>query len=114
MATMLERMRKRKCYEVPIGDEKVFVRALTLGELQSLDSLSPEMTTPFAIGCALVDDAGNQEIPRLVGTPESNEEFAKRTLLELDDVTGDVIKAITEAIRKLNAAPTVETLVKNS
>lgn len=121
MATMLDRLRKRRCYPVALGnDEKVYCRSLTLGELQALEHLPPDLTTPFAIGCALVDDVGQQEIPRMIvadestGAPaETNEAFARRALAALTDVPSDSIRLISEAINKINTAPPVEDLVKN-
>lgn len=121
MATMLERLAKRRCYPVQIGDEKLFVRALTIGELDALKALPDELAAAFGIGSGLVNDDGSQAIPRLVipakdDQPESvepNQAFAERVDMELKAVPVDSVMAITEAIRKLNTVPSQETLAKN-
>lgn len=121
MATILERLAKRRCYPVQLGEETLYCRALTLGELDALKTLPEELAAAFGIGCGLVNDDGSQAIPRLVvpaveGTPattEPNTEFARRVDIALQDVGLDQIIALTEAIRKLNTVPPMESLRKN-
>lgn len=123
MASIIERLCKRRCYPVSLPNgEKIFVRALTLGELQAVDSLPPELATPFSLGCALVDDAGNPELPRGVvqsqekgggPMPESNLEYAQRMIQALAGMPTDSLMAAAEAIGKLQHTPSVEELAKN-
>jgi hypothetical protein len=110
--SMIERLKKRRCYPVPIGEDKVYCRALTIGELKTIDTLSTELGLAFAIGCALVDDAGQPAIARQ--PTETHEAFAKRALECLTDVTADSLNAIQQAIKKLNdAPPPIDDLKKN-
>lgn len=125
--SVMDRIKARRCYPVKLGDETVHVRALTIGELKALDKLPPEQQTGFAIGCALVEQDGKQQFPRLErpidanATPhvpqatrqETNEEFAARMLEAVDEFPADNLKDISEAIGKLIRVPMHADLVKN-
>lgn len=125
MASMIDRLKRRKCYPVTLpgqGGEKIWVRALTIGEMRAVDSLPAELRAAFALGCAIVTDTGEQDMPR--GTvpgkspgdgsaPETNEEYATRVLSLLSDVPTDNLNTASEAIAKLRDQPPVEELVKN-
>lgn len=121
--SVMDRIKARRCYPVKLGDETVHVRALTIGELKALDKLPPEQQTGFAIGCALVEQDGKQQFPRLerpvdADTPshlrqETNEEFAARMLEAVDEFPADNLKDISEVIGKLIRVPMHADLVKN-
>lgn len=135
MLTTLERLAKRARYDFQIGDETFCVRSLTIGECEDLDKLPEELRTPYAIGCGLIDDAGNQVMPRVPvptypkGSPEeaaavaagkpndlrpqSNEEYATAIYDSLRPVPPDAVVKLIENIWKVTKAAPVEELVKN-
>lgn len=116
MPTILERLARRRCYPVQIADETFYVRSLTLGECDDVDKLPEDLKTPYAIGCALVDDAGTQALPRSKpedGTTPSNEDYAKKILDALQIVEPAALMALLENIWKVTKAAPVEDLVKN-
>lgn len=120
--SVLNKLANRRKYPVKLGDEEVFVRSLTLGELETLDKLPADLQTAYAIGCALVDESGQQAMPCQM-VPVSAEdpttrfecptEYAKRCYDTLAIVPGDSLVALTEAIWKVTKPTSVETLTKN-
>lgn len=117
MATIRERLNRRRCYPVEMGTEKFYVRALTIGELKAFDELAETLRPGFMLACALVDDSGAQEVPRINtpdGKPESNAEYAARATAELSDTAGDTLTYLIENIWKVIRTPDVEELRKNS
>lgn len=112
MPSIIDRLKKRRCYPIPIGDDRIHLRALTIDELKTVDTLPPELAVPFAIGSALVTDAGQSELPRLPEEP--SQAYAERIVDSLKDTPLDTINAIRDGIKKLNSEPPpVEDLVKN-
>ena len=116
MPTILERLARRRHYPVPINDETFYVRSLTLGECDDVDKLPDDLKTPYAIGCALTDEGGNQPLPRTKkedGSEPSTAEYAQNILDALQIVPPDALVKLTEAIWKVTKAAPVEDLVKN-
>lgn len=112
MTSVLQRLRKRRAYPVAIGEDTIHVRALTLGEGETLDRFEGAEKVAFAFGCALVNDAGEPEFPRLPN--EGNEAFAKRLVPEFADIPQDVLNAISKGIEKVSTPPNGEALKKSS
>lgn len=125
MAGVIDRLKLRRCYPVPIGSETVHCRAMTIGELRALDKLPEELQTAFAFGCSLTDEKGAQEFPLLLVEQvsgqgatvserlETHEEYAKRVLLAMDDFGADTLREVSLAIGRLTGVPAHGDLVKN-
>ncbi len=113
-STVLSRLAKRRCYPVPIDDEKIYVRALTFGQLRDIETLPGELAGSFIFGCGVISDAGAQEIPSLEG--ESNLEYATRVsdILVDREIPVDTVRDVNAAIMKLMRVPQVEDIAKNS
>lgn len=111
MATILEKLKNRRKYPVKIGDTEVFVRSLTIGELNAQDKLPNDLTSLFVVGSSLVNDDGSLFYPR--GNGESNEEYARRMQTELEFLGADDFLAIIQATQKLLQPVDQETLAKN-
>ncbi len=103
MATIRERLQRRRCYPVPIGDEKFYVRALTIGEMKIFDELDDALKPGFMLACALVDDSGNQEIPRGLVVVE----IQKTNVIALDATApNDPVREAVEVIPAITRAET--------
>ena len=83
MATIAERLQKRRFYPVEIGDETVHIRALLLSEKSRMMTFSNEPESyGFALGCCLLSDDGSPAFTQVAG--EGDKDFGARVLAELD------------------------------
>lgn len=112
MSSVLQRLRKRRAYPVSIGEDTVYVRALTTAEVEALVKLEGSTQIAFTLGCALVNDAGEPEFPRQSG--ESFEAFANRVLPEFADLPQDVLTVLSQGIDKVSKPANAEALKKSS
>ena len=111
MSNSLSRLRKKRAYPVTIDGEGYHVRSLTIGELRRLDALDADSKTGFVVGCALCDENGAAELPRIEG--ETDSVYSARVLVELDDVPTENIRALSEAVGNIGKTPTIEAIAKN-
>lgn len=111
MSTILDRIKKRRCYPVEIAGGTVYVRALTRGELERVNKLPDELKTDFMIGCVLVEESGESVIPRNDG--ESDEEFCRRVAGHTADTDSETVSTILGAVSKIGKTPPAETLAGN-
>lgn len=112
MSSVLQRLRKRRAYPVAIGDDTVYVRALTTAEVDALLTFEGPTQIAFTLGCALVNDAGEPEFPRQSG--ESFADFAKRVLPEFADLPQDVLSVLSQGIDRVSKPANSEALKKSS
>jgi len=111
MSKTLNAIRKRQKWPVKVGDDTVYVRALTKGEQrQSREIEDMEQRAAFIFGIALIEDDGSPSFPRNDG--ESAGDFAKRVDAELDDVPEDAKAEILKQLAKVHSAD-VEKIAKN-
>lgn len=109
---IVQKLRKRKCYPVTIGEETIHVRPLTLGELSQLDGLQgARQIAGFYFGCSLVDDSGEPAFKRVEG--ETLDAFAERVANDLQDIPQDTLHLIRQAIEKASNVPSLESLKKS-
>lgn len=111
MITVLDRLRKRRCYPVPEAGEGIFVRSLTRGELIRLGALEGDDKTDFVIGCVLVTQAGEPVFPK--HSDETDAEFCARVKAAFLDVDTETVAQISAAVGRIGKVPPPETLVKN-
>lgn len=111
MITVLDRLRKRRCYPVPEAGEGIFVRSLTRGELIRLARIEGDAKTDFVLGCVLVTETGAPVLPLLDG--EGDAEFCERVKAAFLDVDTETVSQITQAVGRLGKVPPPETLRKN-
>ena len=110
--SILTQIKKRRSYPIDINGDKVSIRALTLGELSTLDSLPLDLKPGFVIGSALLQEDGSREFVPNEGEPPSD--FSRRVTEACQDVPSDTIRLISEMANKLNhTVPTLENLRKN-
>ena len=111
MASVVERLRKRRFYPVPINGETVHVRALLQSELaESKPFQNEESSFGFVIGCGLLNEDGTPVCTR--NADESAQAFGERVLAELN-LPNDTRTELSLAIIKLAKPPSHESLVKN-
>lgn len=112
MSTTIERLRKRLKWPVQLGDETVFIRGATQGEILEGESLSKETLEQswFLFGVTLLNDDGTQAIDRGSADPKT---FAAKAAEILSDVTVDQLAIVSAAITRVCTAPDTEKLKKN-
>lgn len=110
---LLHRANKRKCYPVD-GLDGVFVRSMTSGEIGRMNLLEKELKTPFVMGCCLVTSEGKPETTKRIDPPESDVDFSKRVLEELEeaDVDTETLALVSKSIGKIGKVP-IEDTAKN-
>jgi len=112
MASIADRLRKRRFYPFTIDGETVHIRALLESELKEMKPFfNEEASFGYAIGCGLLNDDKSQAFSRL--PDESPKSFGERVLAEMDlpiDTRSDLVMAIV----KLGQPHSRETLLKNS
>jgi hypothetical protein len=96
MATVAERLQKRRFYPIEIEGETVHVRALLQSETKRMMEFGGEPESfGFALGCCLLNDDGS---PAYTANPEEGDKaFGARVLAELDlpsDTTGELCHRI--------------------
>ena len=110
MSTTIDRLRKRLKWPVKLGEETVYLRGATQGEIAESDPLDGVEKTWFLFGVALLDEDGTQAIARDGASPEV---FAQRVKETLSDVTLDQLKLVSEALNKICTAPDLDKLKKS-
>lgn len=123
--SVLEKLKTRRSYPVKIGDVDVKVRAMTIGELTEVDKISDSLKTGFVVGCCLCSEDGQPAFTRRrtmeglevlsegnVGADEAAEDFAKRVMDALNDVSTETLKEISRAIGEIGSID-IEGLRKN-
>ncbi len=111
MATVSERLRKRRCYPLPIGDETLHVRAMTFAEIEVMESIGGnKVSEGYVIGKCLVEPDGTPCFEQ--GKDEKNEDFGKRVLVDSEMPT-DTAAELLEMVMKLTKPPTREEAKKN-
>lgn len=109
MSGALSKLRKNRGTEVDIDGDKFQLRNMMIGELRRVDALPVELKPGFIVGCKLCTDGGDApELPQ--GEGESDEEWAKRVMAEIADVSTAKITAIVSWSSKV---PKVADIVKN-
>ena len=123
--SVLEKLKTRRSYPVKIGDVEIKVRAMTIGELNEVDKIADDLKTGFVMGSCLCDDAGQPAFTRRrtmegleilsegnVGVEEKAEDFARRVMDALTDISTETIKEISRAIAEIGSID-IEGLRKN-
>lgn len=111
MASVAERLQKRRFYPVPIDGETVHVRALVESECTELKPFrNDDESFGYVIGCGLLNDDKSQAFVRLPA--EDPKVFGARVLAELD-LPNDTRADLVVAILKLAQPPSRESLLKN-
>ena len=113
MASIIDKLKKRKCYTITIDGEAVKLRSLTFGELSRLEGLPSNEKPGFMLGCALLEDDSTRAFS--IADGETDAQFSKRVSDSIPDVPTDTLRAICDAVGKLaQNIPPQDTLVKNS
>ena len=115
--SVLDKMKKRRCYPISLGDEKIHVRAMTLSELTRIDAIDADNRTGFMLGCCLVSDDGNPEFTKRPADgdqpAEDDNAFGKRVMDAMVDVDPPTIRAAIDGIAKVGTVD-AETLTNFS
>ena len=115
--SVLSKLAKRRFYPVPLGDETVHVRALTIGELGKLDSLSQTDKTGYVFGCAVLEPDGSRAFTQRLAAgeqaAETDSEFSQRVLAEMEQIPTDSLAELSTAIERLGKPVDAEKLRKN-
>lgn len=109
--SMIDRLKKRRCYPVQIGEDTVYLRSMTLGEMDRTEKLPYDDRTGFVLACSLIQQDGTPEFSAITG--ETDAELSGRVIAAMSDVPDDNLRAIADAIQKLRHTPTVESIAKN-
>lgn len=122
MSKVISRIQKRNKWPVKLGDETIFIRAMTKreqreareiaapdGATQIEKSAAMELRGYFVFGCIILEDDGAPSFQRAEG--ESSCEFAARIDLKMEDVPEDFKAAILDELNRIQTAP--GTLPKN-
>jgi len=113
--SVLDRLRKRRCYTFAIGGQSVCLRALTHKEIELVSKFDDgSIGTSYIVGCCLLNE---DESPAFVREPnESPEAFAKRVnqVLIESDLSTDTTSDLAAMAAKLSRGGNVEALAKNS
>ncbi len=109
MSSILDRIKKRRCYPVPGLD--VWVRAMTRGELERAAKLPDDLKTDFMLACVLVDEQGQPAISATAG--ESDEDLCRRVAAHTAETDSQTINEILSAVGRIGKPPSVETLAGN-
>lgn len=112
---LLASVNVRRAYEVKLDDRSIWVRAMTLGELDRMRALKEEagLKTPFMLGVCVCHKDGTPEMPRQDG--ETDGDWATRIVQMLDAAQVDTttIKQIADGIAKIGKVPGQEIMEKN-
>jgi len=110
--SVIDKLRKRRAYQVTIGDEKVTVRSLLESEIDLLNTISGDAESyGVAIGCGLLEEDGSAAFVR--AADEDAKTFGARVLKSIDMPT-DTKKELGDKIMSLTInGPSVEKLEKN-
>lgn len=112
MSKTIERLLKRRCHEIKVGDDSFYVKALTIADGNQIGKFkNPDDGTYWAVGRALVESDGAEVFPRQ--SEESPEEYVKRLSAELADMPQDTLADVMSAVVRLARPPSAETLAKN-
>lgn len=112
MASVIDKLKKRRSYPITIDGETFHIRAMTLGEMKRMESIDQEKAVGFMLGSALVEPDTTRSFPQAEG--ETDEAFADRVAETLADTPSDTIRAIGDRVQKLNhSMPSQESLAKN-
>jgi hypothetical protein len=112
MASVAERLRKRRFYPVKIDGEDVHVRALLESECAEFKPFhNDDASFGFVIGCGLLNEDKSPAFER--EPDEKPQEFGQRVLAELD-LPNDTRAELVVAIMRLAQPPSRESLLKNS
>jgi len=107
---VITRIQKRNKWPVTLGDDTIFIRAMTKGDQRAAREIEDlELRGYFVFGCVLLEDDGSLAFPREPG--EAAADFAKRVDAAMQEVPEDFKAAILNALNKIHSAP--ETLPKN-
>lgn len=122
MSKVITRIQKRNKWPVKLGDETIFIRAMTKREqreareiaaaesaTQAEKNAAMELRGYFVFGCIILEDDGSLSFPRAEG--ESCHEFAKRVDREMEEVPEDFKATILDELNRIQTAP--GTLPKN-
>jgi len=115
MSSVIDRIKKRAFYPFKmVNGETVHLKALTIGQLQSIEAFGSEHSANgYAIGHSLMDESGSVVFTQLA--EESCRDFGTRVLSEID-MPLDVFHPIVEFIFKLSTTPSehaTEAIIKN-
>lgn len=111
MSKTLNAIRKRQKWPVKVGEDTIYVRAMTKGEQrQSREIEDMEQRAAFIFGVALLEDDGSPLFQMNDG--ESAINFAKRVDAELDNVPEDTKAEILKQLAKVHSAD-VDKIAKN-
>lgn len=112
MSETLNKLRKKRGSPVEINGDTFHVRGLTRGELRRAAELEADTKPAFLVGCALYADGGEQpEFPKQ--PEESDQDWAKRIAVELDDVPEEKVIAIITGVSNLSKVPKTADIIKN-
>ncbi len=107
-SSVVERLRKRRCFPLVIDGETVHIRSLTESEKRIvMDFKDCEQSFGYAIGMGLVNDDRTQVF--MMSPDETAIQFGERVLVEADLPT-DTRTQLATSILKLTNGPTAEQL----
>jgi hypothetical protein len=105
LSSVIERLRKRRCYPILLDGEQIHIRALLTSELQTISSIAKgndDSAIGFAFGCSVLHADGTQVFQRTA--TESDVEFGTKILVELD-LPLDTKAELTGKIMRLSQGP---------
>lgn len=111
MASVFDRIARRKAYPVELNGGTLFVCEPTLGQVKQVQKLDGEQATGLALAFCVVNEDGSPVFTQ--GCEEGNEQFADRVLKDASVLTPSEMTAISNAIFKLISPAKPDELTKN-
>jgi len=112
MSSIVEKAKKRRCYQVEIDGVQFHVRALSIADRRRLDQLSDLLQKNFfGLGRGLCEPDGAEAFPRNEG--ESDSDYALRIDSLLEDMPTDTFTELVSAINRLGTVPKQAVIEKN-
>jgi hypothetical protein len=112
LSKTIDRLLKRRCHKVTIGDEDYYLKALTIADGNQIAKFANQDDgTYWTLGRALVESDGAEVFPRQTG--ESPEEYANRLGEAFAELPQDTLAELMTAVIKLARPPSMDTLTKN-
>lgn len=117
MSKAIDALRKRRFYKFTIGGDDIFLRALKYSEIDRAQALGDStLGDGFILGLCVLNEDGSQAFTQRPAegehTAESDNDFAKRVISEVDIYT-DIAAEISNKVMSLSRARELEHLVKN-
>lgn len=111
MASVFDRIARRKAYPVEMNGGTIFVCEPTFKQVKRVQKLEGDAATGMALACCIVNEDGSEVFAQAEG--EDDAAFAVRVLDEASVLTPSELKTIQEAIFRLISPANQDELTKN-